>query len=174
MGVILDTSILIDAERSGQSVSQILGRIRTVLGRAAKGSAAPFETEQVGPRWAVPVEEVALPHLRRIVEPEVGLSVVTIAELTHGAYRAKNLEQLRRLRFIEVLSQALPVYHVTVEIARTVGMIGAALAVIGITLEFEDLAIGVTALELGFAVATKNVKHFQPISDVSTLEIITC
>jgi predicted nucleic acid-binding protein len=33
----------------------------------------------------------------------------------------------------------------------------------GFILSFEDLVIGVTALQLGFEVATLNVKHFERI-----------
>ena len=38
-------------------------------------------------------------------ETEIGVSVVTIAELVHGAYRTKTqVQQQRRLEFIERLS----------------------------------------------------------------------
>jgi predicted nucleic acid-binding protein len=41
---------------------------------------------------------------------DIGLSVVTVAELTHGAYRSKNeRDRLRRLAFIERLCQDVPV-----------------------------------------------------------------
>lgn len=54
MGVILDSSVIIAAERRGHTVRQILEQVRAVQG-----------------------------------EIEIGLSVVTIAELIHGAYRAQ-------------------------------------------------------------------------------------
>jgi predicted nucleic acid-binding protein len=53
-GVILDSSIIIAAERRGQTVRQILEHIRASQG-----------------------------------DIEIGVSVVAIAELVHGAYRAK-------------------------------------------------------------------------------------
>ena len=57
-------------------------------------------------------------------EVEIGLSVVTIAELVHGAYRAKTQQQQdRRLGFIERLSSDVPVHPVTLEIARLAGRI---------------------------------------------------
>jgi predicted nucleic acid-binding protein len=50
---------------------------------------------------------------------EVGISVVTIAELTHGAYRARDAaRQERRLQFIERLVSDLPVHPISLEIAR--------------------------------------------------------
>ena len=54
MGLVLDSTILIDAERKRQSVVQLL--------------------EQIEGRFG---------------DIEVGLSVITVAELMHGAYRAK-------------------------------------------------------------------------------------
>ena len=95
-------------------------------------------------------------------EIEIGLSVVTIAELTHGAYRAQNeARKLRRLAFVDRLCSDIPVYPITVEIARTVGRIEGQQAALGFKLAFEDLAIGVTALQLGYEVVTHNEKDFR-------------
>jgi predicted nucleic acid-binding protein len=103
---------------------------------------------------------------------EIGLSVVTIAELTHGAYRSKPDERkLQRLAFIERLCSDLPVYPFTVEAARVVGRIEAEQQSKGFVLEFEDLVIGVTALQLGFDVASLNVKHFQRIPGLNVVEL---
>jgi tRNA(fMet)-specific endonuclease VapC len=135
VGLILDSSVMIAAERRGHSVRQILEQIKTVHG-----------------------------------EIEIGLSVVTIAELMHGAYRAKREgDKLRRLTFIDRLCSDVPVHPVTVEIARRVGRIEGEQAAQGIVIAFEDLAIGVTALQLGFDVATLNVRHFQRIPGLKVL-----
>ncbi len=129
MGLILDSSVVIAAERRGHTVLQILEQIKAAHG-----------------------------------EIDIGLSVVTIAELMHGAYRAKDeARKRRRLAFIDRLCGDVPVHPVTVEIARRVGRIEGEQAAQGIMIAFEDLAIGVTALHLGFDVATINVRHFQRI-----------
>lgn len=129
MGLILDSSVIVAAERRGRDVGQILEQIRAAYG-----------------------------------EIEVGLSVVTVAELTHGAYRTKNdARQKRRLSFIDELCRDVPIHPVTLAIARSIGRIEGQQAAQGISFSFEDLAIGVTALELGFDVATLNVRHFQQI-----------
>lgn len=95
---------------------------------------------------------------------EIGISVVSIAELVHGAYRAKTQAQKeRRLAFVERLCSDLPVFPVTLEIARLVGRIEAEQEAKGIQLSFEDLLIGATALNLGYDVATLNLRHFQQI-----------
>ncbi len=133
MGLILDSSVIVAAERSGHTVPQILEQVRAAHG-----------------------------------ETEVGLSVVTVAELVHGAYRTKtDITQQRRLAFIEELCRDVPVYPLTLEIARMVGRIEGQQQAQGIRLAFEDLVIGVTALHLGYSVSTLNVRHFDRIPGLS-------
>jgi predicted nucleic acid-binding protein len=89
VGIILDSSVIASAERTGHSVRQILERVQTSQG-----------------------------------EIEISLSLVTIAELVHGAYRAKTAHQQEgRLAFIERLCQDVPVHPVTLDIARLAGRI---------------------------------------------------
>jgi len=103
---------------------------------------------------------------------ELGISVITAAELTLGAYRAQDAaRQQRRLAFIDRLCKDVPVYPVTLQIARMVGRLEGELANQGLALPFEDLAIGVTALHLGFDVATRNVKHFALIPGLNVVTI---
>ena len=40
----------------------------------------------------------------------------------------------------------------------------------GCTIPFADLLIGATALHLGFAVATRNVRHFDMIPNLNLLQ----
>ena len=57
-------------------------------------------------------------------EIDVGISVVTIAELTHGAYRSKtDNDRLRRLSFIEELCRDVPIHPITLEIGKDIGRI---------------------------------------------------
>lgn len=113
--------------------------------------------------------------LRRVLashgEIESGLSVVTIVELTHGIYRAKNdTDRKRRRAFCDELRQDMVVYPVTVEIAELAGQIEGEQAGVGVSIAFEDLLIGVTAVHLGYAVATLNVRHFQSIPGLLVLQ----
>jgi tRNA(fMet)-specific endonuclease VapC len=104
-------------------------------------------------------------------EIDIGLSVLTIAELIHGAYRAKaDTDKRRRLTFIDRMCSDVPVHPVTVEMARVVGRIAGEQAASGMVIPFEDLVIGVTALELGFDVYTLNIRHFQLIP---TLKVVS-
>ena len=104
-------------------------------------------------------------------EIEIGLSVVTVVELTHGIQRA-DTEQRRQRRqaFVEELIGDVPVHPVTIEIATLAGRVGGECAAQGITVAFEDLLIAATALQLGFGVATGNVRHVEVISGLRVLQ----
>lgn len=129
MGLILDSSVIIAAERRGRTVLQILEQVRSAYG-----------------------------------EIEIGISVVTAPELVHGAYRAKaEGDQKKRLEFVEQLCRDIPVYPVTLDVARTAGRIEGQQEAKGIQLAFDDLLIAATALQLGFSVATLNTRDFKKV-----------
>lgn len=137
MGLILDSSIVIAAERRGHTVRQILQLIQIKYG-----------------------------------EIDIALSVVTIAELMHGVYRAKTeADKQRRMAFVERLASDVPVHPMTIETARMVGRIEGQQAAQGIAIGFEDLVIGVTALQLCFDIATLNVRHFEHIPGLKIVSI---
>lgn len=97
--------------------------------------------------------------------------MVTIVELTHGIYRAKkDADRERRQAFCEELRQDIVVHPVTLEIAELAGRIEGEQAAVGITIAFEDLLIGATALHLGYGLATLNPRHFQGIPRLHVLQ----
>ncbi len=105
-------------------------------------------------------------------ETEAALSVITVVELTHGIYRAKSqADRERRRAFVEELSQAIPVHPVTLEIAKLAGRIEGEQGAKGIVIALPDLLIGVTALHLGYSVATLNSRHFQSIPGLSVVQL---
>jgi predicted nucleic acid-binding protein len=137
MGLILDSTFLIAAERQGKSVLQILEQIEAAFGAV-----------------------------------DIGISVVAIAELVHGAYRAQDeTRKQRRLKFVESLCADVPIYPLTLGVARTIGRLDGELEGHGVSVAFEDLAIGATALALGFEVATANLRHFQSIPGLKVVAI---
>jgi tRNA(fMet)-specific endonuclease VapC len=137
MGLILDSSVLIAAERQGKNARQVLSTL-------AAG----------------------------ISQTEVGISVVTLLELAHGAVRAESPERkLRREKFIEELLIAMPVYPVTVTMALRAGQLDGQSQARGVKVPLADLLIGVTALELGYGVATANLRHFQQIPGLSVNQL---
>lgn len=61
------------------------------------------------------------------------------------------------------------VHPVTLEIALLAGKIEGEQAARGLSIAFEDLLIGATALHFGYAVATLNARHFHLIPDLSVV-----
>jgi predicted nucleic acid-binding protein len=69
----------------------------------------------------------------------------------------------RRHQFIQELLTALPIHPITVPVALRAGQIDGENQARGVRLPLSDLLIGVTALELGYSVATANLRYFQMI-----------
>ena len=104
-------------------------------------------------------------------EIEIGVSVMTIVELTHGIQRAGTEERRqRRQAFVDELICDVPVHPVTVETASLAGRIEGDQAAQGVNIAFEDLLIAATALQLGFGVATGNVRHFQVVPGLTVVQ----
>jgi tRNA(fMet)-specific endonuclease VapC len=137
LGVILDSSVLIEAERQRLDVSRFLKNIAAKIG-----------------------------------EREAALYAISVAELAYGIARANTPErqQVRRA-FLDDLKATLPVYPITAETGELVGKINAERSQNGIMIPFDDLLIGTCALALGYAVATRNVRHFQKIPGLSVISV---
>jgi predicted nucleic acid-binding protein len=137
MGLILDSSVAITAERRSLPVEGLLAAIRG----------------KIGPT-------------------EIALSVLSVMELEHGIWRAKDeMQAKRRRRFVEDLIGNVPIYPITTELARKAGRIDAQQQAKGICIAFPDLLIGVSALELGYAVGTSNLRHFRMIPDLQVVSL---
>lgn len=67
---------------------------------------------------------------------------------------------------MEELLAAVPPYPLTTEVARHVGRVDADCRKQGVTIAFQDLVIGVTALEFGYSVLTLNARHFEKIPNL--------
>lgn len=103
-------------------------------------------------------------------ETDIGLSVVTVIELTHGVQRAKQESaRARRQAFVDELIRDLLVYPVTLETAKLAGRIEGEQAGQGVIIPFEDLLIAATALQVDFSVATANVRHFQKVPGLTII-----
>lgn len=91
-------------------------------------------------------------------------------EVAHGEARADTpARAAMRERFLSTLLLGLEIYPVTPEIARRAGRLDGQLTKQGSKLAFPDLLIGVTALELGFSVITRNLRHFNNIPGLKVL-----
>jgi len=86
---------------------------------------------------------------RAVGEVPIVLSVLTVAEIGHGIYRANNAElRQRRQRFFDELKATVPRHPVTDVTAEIIARIGGEQASRGVTLPMGDLIIGACALEL--------------------------
>jgi len=126
----------------------------------------------IGERRGLQVS-VLLSNLRQqFNEPAMDISVISIAEMTHGIYRAISPERSKaREVFVEAIFDLLTIHSLTPALARLVGRIEGEQAAIGNTVAFEDLVIGVTALSLNFSVLTANPKHFALIPNLTVLTL---
>jgi len=137
LGVILDSSLVIDAERQRLNAVEFLRQIT-----------------------------------RKIGEMEAAFCSITVAELAHGIYRADTpVRRERRRAFLDELKAAVPVYPISESTAELVGKIGAESSAGGIAIPFDDLLIGACALERGYAVATRNLRHFQRIRGLNLISL---
>ncbi len=69
----------------------------------------------------------------------------------------------QRRKFLDELKHHVPVHPITGKTAEIVARIGGEQSAKGVTVPFVDLIIGACAVELGYAIATHNVRHFQLI-----------
>ena len=137
MGLILDSSVVIAAERRGDTVEQLIEKIVTTTG-----------------------------------DQEAALSAIGLTELIHGLYRAQTPEiRQRRETFLNELLSDLTVYPYAKETALLAGKIDGEQQSRGVVIPFGDLLIGATALALGFAVLTANLRDFRRIPGLPVTQL---
>jgi tRNA(fMet)-specific endonuclease VapC len=108
LGLVLDSSMLVAAERKKLITPDAIKKIRDAAG-----------------------------------DVPIVISSITVAELSHGIYRADTPERSRQRRqFLDELKAHVPVHPVTESTAEIIGRIGAEQAARGINLPLGDLIIG--------------------------------
>ncbi len=129
MGLLIDSTVFIHAERHRQTPADLLAELME--------------------RWG---------------DPELGISVMSAAELFHGCWRADTpARRASREEFVEALLAAIPVVPVTLAVARIFGEIDAGLSAAGRRIPTSDLLIASTALSRGDEVVTGNPRHFDRV-----------
>lgn len=137
MGLILDSSIVIAAERLRETAAQFFRHVERTTG-----------------------------------EQQVAISSIGLTEIIHGAYRTSVSEmQAKRLAFIQDLLAGLEVAPYTRSTAFLAGRLDGEQRSNGITIPSMDLLIGATALEIGYSIATINVRHFRLIPGLSIIDV---
>ena len=137
MGLVLDSSVLIAAERERHPVSELL---------------------------ASPAAEYS--------ETEFLLSSISVMELEHGWHRASTPEiASKRRRYLDEVLAVLPVEPFTREMGVLAAKVDAEMRRAGLVVATADLLIGVTALYHGYAIGTRNVRHFQMIPGLPVIPL---
>jgi tRNA(fMet)-specific endonuclease VapC len=131
-------------------------------------STAAVAAERQGKNARQLLESVAL----ETGDEGIAVSVVTVLELAHGVTRADTPERHeRRQRFLDDLLAGVPIQPVTVPIALRAGQIDGQSQAKGVRIPLSDLLIGASALELGYAVGTANVRHFQLVPGLNVIRL---
>jgi predicted nucleic acid-binding protein len=81
------------------------------------------------------------------------------------------VQAANRQKFFDDLFAAVPTHPLTFGIARRAARVDGESRRNGVVIPFQDLVIGVTALEFGYAVATSNVRHFQMIPGLAVKQV---
>lgn len=137
MGVILDSSFVIAAERRGDTVGNLIQQVLSVVS-----------------------------------DQDAALTAIGLTELVHGIYRAQTPEiRQRRQAFIDEILRDFTIYPYTRETALLAGKIDGEQRAMGVTIPFDDLLIGTTALSLGFPVLTSNPRHFHLIPGLNVIPL---
>jgi tRNA(fMet)-specific endonuclease VapC len=137
MGLVLDSGVLIAAERDVKPVSELLAILEQQYG-----------------------------------ETEIVLSSITVIELEHGLHRARTAKQAATRRaYLDTVYAAIPVEPFTREMAQLAAKIDADARQLGCTIPFADLLIGAAALHLGYAVGTRNQRHFQMVPNLLVTQV---
>ncbi len=123
-------------------------------------------------RDAKPVSELLAVLEREHGETEIVLSCIAVIELEHGLCRARTTEQAARRRaYLDTVYTAIPVEPFTRDMAQLAAKIDADARQLGCTIPFADLMIGATALHFGYAVGTRNLRHFQMIPNLPVIRL---
>lgn len=137
LGVVLDSSVLIGAERAKLTTPEVIKSIRSTIGD--------------------------LPII---------ISALTVAELGHGIYRADTtVRSQQRRRFLDEIKSQIPIHPVSDATAEIIARIDGEQAAKGVNIPLGDLIIGACALELGYAVLTRNERHFNQMPGINLIPV---
>jgi predicted nucleic acid-binding protein len=90
-----------------------------------------------------------------------------VIELEHGLHRARTAEQARRRReYLDTVFAAIPVVPFTQAMAQVAAKVDADTRRVGVA-----MLIGTAALHLGYAVGTRNLRHFRMIPNLPIAQL---
>jgi tRNA(fMet)-specific endonuclease VapC len=123
-------------------------------------------------REARPVSQLLSAFESSYAETEFLLSAITLMELEHGWHRANTPAAAdRRRRYLDEVFAVIPVESFTREMGVLAVAVDAGLKKSGVVIATADLLIGATALYHGYAVATRNARHFGRVPDLKVVSL---
>lgn len=123
--------------------------------------------------WAVYYLRGREPYVTRLKiyrEEGLGVSVVSLAELYDGVFRAP--DRRNKEKTLNDFLAGLVVLDLTRDVARTFGRLRAELRSKGITVADMDLLIGSTAVYYGLVILTDNRRHYEKIPGIRLVEAV--
>ncbi len=141
MGLVLDSSVPIAAERSKFPVSELLASIAGII--RAHDAESEFLLSAI--TW---------------MELEHGYYRAATPELA-----------TRRRTWLDEVSSVVPIEPVTRELSSLAAKIDAQTKAAGAVIATADLLIGATALHHGYAIGTPNVRHFRLIPGLQVISL---
>jgi len=92
------------------------------------------------------------------------LSVISVSELLHGVWRAKDEgTRTRRNAFVEAVLREFTIIDIDSAVARIHAQIWAEQKASGLMIGAHDLWLAATCIAHGFSIATANVREFSRI-----------
>jgi tRNA(fMet)-specific endonuclease VapC len=98
------------------------------------------------------------------------VAAITVAELWHGVERADAVHKSRRMEYLRLFLDALPIVPYTEHTAYEHARLWAALQTAGAMIGAYDIIVAATALERGSGVATFNARHFGVVPGLKVIE----
>lgn len=109
-------------------------------------------------------------QLRDHGDAEVAIAAIVASELLEGVYRQSGaVRRARTQRFVDQLLRQLPVVPFDLDVARIHALLSADLGAAGRPVGAHDLMIAATAVHLGAAVATRDLRSFPKIRGLDIL-----
>jgi len=93
------------------------------------------------------------------------MSVISLAELLHGARKSKRTES--ELALARDLAVTIPVVEVDVATADVYAFVKARMETMGTRLDDLDILIASTAIRMGYTLVTHNLRHFERIDGLT-------
>ncbi len=113
----------------------------------------------------------AIRILESIIDKDLFLSVITIAEYYQGSYRLKNPQDQIALLNSFIEKARVSILEISVDIAAKYGMLQGVYSSVGKTKPVFDLLLASTCIVYSITMVTFNKKHFEGIEELHLFEM---